>query len=127
MGSIVLIEDDPNSVRLATRLLEKAGHHVVAAFEGEQGLQLIAEHAPDVVLVDLGLPDMDGQTIIALLRQQSGEKSAAVVAFTAWPEETAYTMLEAYGCDGIIVKPINTRTFAEQVAGYIHSAANAEP
>ncbi|MCK6577386.1 MAG: response regulator [Anaerolineae bacterium] len=126
MRRIVLIEDDANSVRMVTRLLERAGYKVQSALEGETGLELVAETQPDVVLVDLGLPDIDGQTIIAVLRQRTDLARTAVVAFTAWPEETAHAMLQAYGCDGVITKPINTRTFAQQVARYIQVQANAE-
>lgn len=119
MGKIVLIEDDLNSARLASRLLEKAGHEVVTAHEGEEGLTRIAENQPDVVLVDLGLPDMDGQTIIAVLRQQFVMKETPILAFTSYPVDVANSMVQAYGCDGLIVKPINTRTFAKEVGNYL--------
>jgi DNA-binding response OmpR family regulator len=119
MGKIILIEDDLNSARLAARLLEKAGHQVATAREGEQGLTLIAENQPDIVLVDLGLPDMDGQTIIAMLRQQIVLKGTPILAITSWPKELANSMIQAYGCDGLIVKPINTRTFAAEVGTYL--------
>lgn len=119
MGKIILIEDDLNSARLASRLLEKAGHEVVTAHEGEEGLTIIAENQPDIVLVDLGLPDMDGQTIIAMLRQQMVMKGTPILAFTSYPKDVANSMVQAYGCDGLIVKPINTRTFVAEVGNYL--------
>ncbi|MBK8020486.1 MAG: response regulator [Chloroflexi bacterium] len=122
---IVLIEDDANSARLVTRLLERAGYQVFAASDGEAGMEEVAARQPDVVLVDLGLPDIDGQTIIGVLRQQTSVKRTAIVAFTAWPEETARAMVQAYGCDGIITKPVDTRTLAQQVAAYFAAPEGA--
>ncbi|MDZ4770029.1 MAG: response regulator [Chloroflexota bacterium] len=119
MSRIVLIEDDANSARLASRLLARAGHAVEVAVDGGDGLTLIAAHPPELVLVDLGLPDVDGQTVIAMLRQTSAMQQVPIVVFTAWPQETAQAMMTAYGCDGLIVKPIDTRTFVDQVNRYL--------
>jgi CheY-like chemotaxis protein len=119
MNHFVLIEDDPNSARLAERLLLRAGHTVAVADDAETGLALIADRAPDVLLVDLGLPDIDGQTVIALLRQNPDTRHIPIVVLTAWPEDTAAAMVESYGCAGLIRKPIDTRAFMNQIAGFI--------
>lgn len=110
-----IIEDNPDSARLAQKLLKRADFEVLTADEGEIGFDLVVEKAPDVVLVDLGLPDLDGQTIIAMLRQQPTLQAMAIIAFTAWPQDTAEEMAAAYGCDGVLTKPIDTRTFVQQV------------
>lgn len=121
MSVIVLIEDNPQNARLAARLLQHAGHEVVVAEDGEMGLNAVMDGPPpDLVLVDLGLPDLDGQTVVALLRQQPGLDSVPLIAFTAWPESTAHTMALAYGCDGVITKPIDTRAFAGQVEAHLN-------
>jgi two-component system cell cycle response regulator DivK len=125
MSRIVLIEDNAHSARLAARLLEKAGHTVLIAYEGEAGLALVEAEMPDLVLVDLGLPDVDGQTVIAMLRQSPALNAVPMVAFTAWPEETAHEMAAAYGCDGVILKPIDTRTFAARVSGFLTTRQGA--
>jgi len=119
MSRIVLIEDNPQNARIAEKLLTRAGFSVVVAEDGEMGLTAVFEHPPDLVLVDLGLPDIDGQTVVALLRQNDRFASMPIIAFTAYPMATAREMAEAYGCDGVITKPINTRTFAQQVQDYI--------
>lgn len=118
MALIVIIEDNLQSARMVSKLLRNAEHQVILAEDGETGLTAVFEHAPDLVLIDLGLPDIDGQTVISLLKQH-GEFSAPLIAFTAWPEETAHEMATAYGCDGVITKPIDTRAFVDQIEDYL--------
>jgi two-component system cell cycle response regulator DivK len=123
MSLIVIIEDQRESARLAERILRRAGHTVVLAEDGEGGMEAVLVQSPDLVLVDLGLPDIDGQTIVALLKQQPELASVPILAFTAYPEASAREMARAYGCDGVIVKPIDTRTFADQVGEFLRARA----
>ncbi len=125
MARIVIIEDNEQNARLAEKLLKKASHQVVIAQDGETGLAAVLEHTPDVILIDLGLPDIDGQTIISMLKHQE-QLNAAIIAFTAWPEDTAQKIADAYGCDGVIVKPINTRTFAKEIESYLKSVQDLD-
>jgi DNA-binding response OmpR family regulator len=119
MPLVVVVEDEPQSARMAEKLLRNAGFRVILAEDGEGGLTAIFENLPDLVLIDLGLPDIDGQTVVALLRQQADMQATPIIAFTAWPEDTAHSMAQAYGCDGVITKPIDTRRFAGQVSAYL--------
>jgi two-component system cell cycle response regulator DivK len=121
MSLIVIIEDNAQSSRLAARLLERDGHEVVVADDGEMGLVTVLAHLPDLILIDLGLPDLDGQTVVAMMRQNSTLQHVPIIAFTAWPETTAREMVRAYGCDGVISKPIDTRQFAQQVSSFIRA------
>lgn len=121
MSRIVIIEDNAQSARLAARLLRKAGHEVLTAEDGEQGLHTVLAHQPDLILIDLGLPDIDGQTVIVLLREQKEMQHTPIVAFTAYPFEIAQTMAKTYGCAGVIGKPIDTHLFPGQVAEYLKS------
>lgn len=120
MSRIVVIEDNTQNARMVEKLLRNGGYEVILAEDGEMGLTAVFENKPDLVLIDLGLPDIDGQTVVGLLRQQPELEKMPIIAFTAWPEDTAHSMAEAYGCDGCITKPINTRTFAQQIGAYIH-------
>ncbi len=124
MSTIVLIEDNEQNARMAAKLLRHVGHQVLLAEDGEGGLNLLAESEPHLILVDLGLPDMDGQTVVALLRQQAALNHVPIIAFTAWPQNTAMQMAQAYGCDGVITKPIDTRAFAGQIESYLAQAAS---
>jgi CheY-like chemotaxis protein len=74
------------------------------------------DDTPDIILVDLGLPDIDGQTLVTLMKRMPELNGIPVIAVTAWPEDKARKMVTAYGCDGFISKPINTRLFPDQIA-----------
>jgi CheY-like chemotaxis protein len=115
MSYILIIEDDAQNARLAEKLLINAGHTVTKHETGEEGLQKALSNTPKLLLIDLGLPDIDGQTVIAILRQQPHLQKLPIVAFTAYPKEVALQMAKTYGCNGVILKPIDTRTFAEQI------------
>ena len=124
MGLIVVVEDNEHSARMAAKLLRRFGHEVLIAEDGETGLQTVFDNKPDLILLDLGLPDIDGQTVIGIARQQPHLASKPIIAFTAWPAERAAEMAKNYGCDGVITKPINTRTFANQVNEFLPVTSN---
>lgn len=126
MSVIVIIDDNPDNVRLAARLL-RGEHQVHTAADGEAGLTLVFDIKPDLVLVDLGLPDIDGQAIIGMIRQNPLLSQTRTVAFTAYPEEVAAQIARVYKCDGVIHKPINTRAFPAQVASYLPAPSSALP
>ena len=119
ISKILIVEDNQQNALLMRRVLEARNHEILHADDGESGLQIAVEEAPDVILVDLGLPDIDGQTLVALIKRVPELQDIPMIAVTAWPEDTAREMAEAYGCDGFISKPINTRTFPDQVAQFI--------
>jgi CheY-like chemotaxis protein len=119
MARILVIEDNAETARMVTKLLRKTTHEVDTSLTGEEGLTKIFETLPDLILIDLGLPDLDGQTVISLIRQQPALANTRIIAFTAWPTDSAREMVKAYGCDGIITKPIDTRLFASQIERYL--------
>ncbi|MCB0215602.1 MAG: response regulator [Chloroflexi bacterium] len=116
---VLLIEDNPDNARLVQRVLARTDYRLMHAWDGESGLKLIMEYRPDIVLLDLGLPDIDGQTLATIIRRMPELADLRLIAVTAWPEETAREMVRAYGCDGFISKPINVRTFAQQIADFV--------
>ncbi|MFW5691725.1 MAG: response regulator [Chloroflexota bacterium] len=125
MADIVVIEDNEQNARMVAKLLRHAGHRVLVAEDGEMGLTMVFEESPALILIDLGLPDIDGQTVIALIHQQGTLQHVPIIAFTAWPEDTAHEIARAYGCNGVITKPINTRTFVQQIEGYLNQVPDA--
>jgi len=120
MKKILLIEDAPDTVELVRKILTARGFEFAHAPTAEAGLQLTLDYLPDLILLDLGLPDYDGQTLAGWLHDEPGLQSTPLAAFTAWPEETAKKMVESYGFNGYIKKPIeNVNVFAAQVASFL--------
>jgi two-component system, cell cycle response regulator DivK len=119
MSTILVIEDNASNARLVKKVLERQGHTVIVAPDGEQGLMKTIEAKPDLVLVDMGLPDIDGQTVIGLIRQQPDLNATRLIAFTAWPPDTAKEMAGAYGCDGVISKPIAGAALIKELDKYL--------
>jgi two-component system, cell cycle response regulator DivK len=119
MPKVLVVEDDEDSANLAQRVLAAKGYNVLQAADAESGLLMAVAQKPDVILLDLGLPDADGQTLVGWLRRVPELAQTPIVACTAWPEETARQMVEAYGCDGYIRKPISVAKFAEQIGSYL--------
>lgn len=117
--TVLLIEDNPNNATLVKRILESEGLKVSHAWNGESGLQMAVEVYPDLILLDLGLPDLDGQTVASLIRRMPKLEKTPMIAVTAWPEETAREMVRAYGCDDYIGKPIDRPLFLKMVKNYL--------
>ncbi len=107
MATILVIEDIEANFKLVNRVLVSRQYDVLWAENGETGLEMVNEHRPDLILLDLGLPDIDGQTLVRYIRREPELKSIPIIVVTAWPEETAKMMVEAYGCDGYVGKPID--------------------
>lgn len=119
MTTILLIEDDPNSARLTTRVLQREGYEVIHASEGLTGLKIASQRNVDLILLDLGLPDIGGHTIAALINRIPGD--IPVVAVSASTDSLTQSRAMAYGCNGYITKPIDTRAFAEQIGPYLRA------
>lgn len=122
ISKILIVEDNQQNALLMKRVLQVRNHEIVHASDGESGLQAAVDEKPDLILIDLGLPDIDGQTLVAFIKRVPELENVPIVAVTAWPEDTAREMAQAYGCDGFISKPINTRTFPDQIAEFIRNA-----
>jgi CheY-like chemotaxis protein len=85
MATILIIEDDPNSVNILTRVLERAGHEVLVANEGLSGVKAISQQRVDLVLLDMGLPDLGGHTVAALIKRIPGEVPVVAVSASTEP------------------------------------------
>ncbi len=116
MAVVLIIEDNVEHAELARRVLKGWGHEVLLATDGAMGLQMAVDHHPNVILLDLGLPDVDGQTLLGWLRRAPGVEKVPVIAVTAWPDDVARQMVAAYGFDGYISKPISVTALGGQVA-----------
>jgi two-component system cell cycle response regulator DivK len=120
MSVILVIDDNHEHLELVNRILTARDYTVVVAGDAETGLQAAVDHDPDLILLDLGLPDVDGQTLVGLIRRVPELTDTPIIAVTAWPQETAREMVEAYGCAGYISKPIvRIADFVNQVAKHL--------
>ncbi|MBW2527325.1 MAG: hybrid sensor histidine kinase/response regulator [Deltaproteobacteria bacterium] len=122
MARIVHIEDDAANRLLIRKLLSRAGHEVLEAPDGIEGVRLACTSSPDLVLVDLNIPGLDGFEVTLRLRGERSLRGVPIVAITA--EGDRETSL-AVGCDGFLQKPIDARTFARTIAHYLGGAREA--
>ena len=116
MPTILVIEDNATNMKLSTFLLESAGYTVVAATSAETGLTLAHEGHPDLILMDIQLPGMDGLQATALLKADEETKDIPVIALTALAMKGDEERILAAGCDGYIAKPLAYKDFLKVVA-----------
>jgi CheY-like chemotaxis protein len=116
---ILTVEDTPHNLELMTYLLQASGHVVSQAITGQQGLDLARAEHPDLIVLDVQLPDMDGYQILALLRADPAMSRVPVVAVTAYAMVGDRDHALAAGFDGYLSKPIDPVTFARDVDAYL--------
>lgn len=116
MARVLHIEDDPRNRLLVRKLLASDGHEVLDAPDGLAGVKLAVSERPDLVLVDINVPGLDGYEVTLRLRSEPALREVPIVAITAEGErETSF----AVGCDGFIQKPIDARNFPMQIRQYL--------
>src|SRR4029079_15761452 len=116
MAKILCIEDDPASRLIVRKLLVPAGFEVIDAADGVEGIRRARVERPDLVLVDIAIPGLDGYEVTLRLRAEPEMRGVPIVALTA--EGSRETSL-AVGCDGFLQKPIDARSFATTLRGYL--------
>jgi two-component system cell cycle response regulator DivK len=122
MAKVLIIEDNPANMTLATFLLQSAGHVVLAARDAESGLTLARDEQPDLVLMDIQLPGMDGLEATALLKAGEATRDIPVVALTALAMKGDEQRIRAAGCDGYIAKPLAYKDFLATIAAHLVKA-----
>ena len=126
MATIVIVEDNPDNMKLFRAVLLRAGHRIVEFTSGVGLVDGLAGIKPDVVLLDIQLPDRDGMAVLGDLRLRFGA-SLMVVALTAHVLPADQTGVMAAGFDGFIAKPIQVSEFASQVAALIDAGRGRRP
>src|SRR6185436_3812317 len=124
MPKILHIEDDPANRLLVRKLLTPAGFEVIDAADGLEGIRRATQDPPDLVLVDIAIPGLDGYEVTLRLRAEPELRGVPIVAITA--EGNRDTSL-AVGCDGFLQKPIDARSFASTIQGYLQGKKDSSP
>jgi len=123
MATVLVVEDNPANMTLATFLLKSAGYAVLSATDAEAGLALARTEQPDLVLMDIQLPGMDGLEACAILKKSEATRDIPVIALTALAMKGDEERIRAAGCDGYIAKPLAYREFLATIAARLQKAA----
>jgi two-component system, cell cycle response regulator DivK len=115
---ILIVEDNDKNLKLARDVLQYQGFRTLEAMTAADGIALAAEHRPDLVLMDIQLPDADGVSALEQLRAEPSTRSIPVVALTAFVMQADRERISAAGFDGYMAKPIDVRSFPDQVRRY---------
>jgi two-component system, cell cycle response regulator DivK len=121
-ASILLIEDNEQNRYLATFLLQRRGHRVTQAHTGTAGVELALTLRPDLILLDIQLPKMDGHAVARVLKANAALQDIPIVAVTSYAMPGDREKCLAAGAEGYIEKPIDPRTFVAEVERYLRSS-----
>ena len=119
MSKILVVEDNPANMALAIFLLESAGHTVLSARDAEAGLTMARNEQPDLILMDIQLPGMDGLAATALLKQDDATRAIPVIALTALAMKGDEERIRAAGCNGYVAKPLAYKDFLAVVSAQL--------
>ena len=119
MAKVLIVEDNPANMTLAIFLLESAGHSVINATDAEAGLTLARDEQPQLILMDIQLPGMDGLEATALLKKDTATRAIPVIALTALAMKGDEERIRAAGCDGYIAKPLAYKDFLAIVSAHL--------
>jgi two-component system, cell cycle response regulator DivK len=119
MAKVLIIEDNPTNMKLGVFLLQSVGHTVLSATDAEAGLTLARDEHPDLILMDIQLPGMDGLAATVLLKRNDATRAIPVIALTALAMEGDEERIRAAGCDGYIAKPMHYQEFLVTIAAQL--------
>ena len=121
MPKVLVVEDNVANMSLAVFLLRSAGHTVLSAMNAEAGLAMARDEQPDLILMDIQLPGMDGLQATLLLKETEATRRIPVIALTALAMKGDEERIRAAGCDGYIAKPMEYREFLAVIATHLPS------
>jgi two-component system cell cycle response regulator DivK len=122
MAKVLVVEDNPANMTLAVFLLQSVGHTVLSAVDAEGGLRIARDERPDLVLMDIQLPGMDGLEATVLLKRDDTTRAIPVIALTALAMKGDEERIRAAGCDGYIAKPMRYQEFLVTIAAHLARA-----
>lgn len=120
MAKILIIEDNEHNLYLESFILQKNGHEIIQARNGETGISLAAQTRPALILLDIQLPGMDGYTVARELRRNPAIATVPIIAVTSFAMAGDRDRILEAGCTDYIEKPINPDTFHMEIAHYLN-------
>ncbi len=125
--SILIVEDHPTNLKLVADVLEMAGFSILASRDAEEAQTILKDTLPDLILMDIALPGMDGLALTRLLKSQERTKDLLIVALTSFAMKGDDVKARDAGCDGYITKPVDTRRLPTMVEELIQQKKRSEP
>ena len=122
MARVLFVDDDPQTLEILGKAVEVFGHHAIWASDGQAALRTAAEQSPDIIFVDLSLPDMDGLTLISQLGQSPGLADIPMLVLSASPELDVADLARQAGARAYLNKPIRLQTLLDTIQTYTGSA-----
>jgi two-component system cell cycle response regulator DivK len=119
MAKILVVEDEPNNLELALRITRHAGHEAIVATDGFAALELARDHRPQLVLLDLQLPKLDGWTVVKLLRKESWARQIPIIAVSASATPGDESKAIEAGCDAFLSKPYYPAALRDVLTRYL--------
>jgi CheY-like chemotaxis protein len=118
-AKILVVDDNPTNLKLVSDVLAFEGHDILKAVDAEEAQLVLTHTLPDLILMDIALPGMDGLTLTRRLKADERTRHIRIVALTAFAMKGDDQKALGAGCDGYITKPIDTRKFPAQVATFL--------
>jgi CheY-like chemotaxis protein len=127
MKTILVVDDNPTNLKLVSDLLGFEGYRMVTAMDAQQAQAMVQQTRPDLILMDIGLPDMDGLTLTQKMKADQKTCNIIIVALTAFVMKGDMERAIAAGCDGYIAKPVDTRKLPNQIAELLLRGVEGQP
>ncbi len=118
-AQILVVDDNPTNLKLASNVLEMAGYSTIKAADAEEAQKILQQTTPDLILMDIALPGMDGLTLTRKLKADERLQHVPVIALTAFAMKGDDQKALDAGCSGYITKPIDTRKLAQRVSDFL--------
>lgn len=118
-AKVLVVEDNDMNMQLVEYLLEEGGYEILKATSGEEALEVTSRTVPDLILMDIHLPGMDGLTVVREMKGSDRTQGIPILALTAHAMRGDRDRFLEAGCDGYISKPIDVKTFIESIEQYL--------
>lgn len=119
MKKILVVEDNEANMYLITFILKNKGHEVLKAWSGEEGVEIAKKEKPDLIIMDIQLPGIDGLETTRRIRESEGDGKISIIALTSYAMTGDKEKALSAGCTGYIEKPINPETFMTEIEKYL--------